>query len=98
MSAIGRLLRGVEWGPLDVLVVDLPPGTGDTQLSLSQQVPLSGAVIVTTPQDIALVDARRGAEMFKKVDVPVSSSGSSVWAIAMHLCTTRLSGWWKAWE
>ena len=73
MSAIQKLLRGVDWGELDVLVVDMPPGTGDTQLSITQQVPLSGAVIVTTPQDIALADARRGAEMFRKVDVPVSS-------------------------
>lgn len=72
MSAIQKLLRQVDWGRLDVLVVDLPPGTGDAQLSLSQQVPISGAVIVTTPQDIALIDARRGAEMFRKVDVPVS--------------------------
>ena len=72
MSAIQKLLRGVDWGLLDVLVVDMPPGTGDTQLSITQQVPLSGAVIVTTPQDIALTDARRGAEMFRKVNVPVS--------------------------
>ncbi len=71
MSAIKKLLREVDWGRLDVLVVDMPPGTGDAQLSLSQQVPISGAVIVTTPQDIALLDARRGAEMFRKVDVPV---------------------------
>lgn len=75
MSAIQKLLRQVEWGKLDVLVVDLPPGTGDAQLSLSQQVPISGAVVVTTPQDIALIDARRGAEMFRKVDVPVSEWG-----------------------
>ena len=73
MSAIQKLLRQVDWGSLDVLVVDMPPGTGDAQLSLSQQVPISGAVIVTTPQDIALLDARRGAEMFRKVDVPVMS-------------------------
>lgn len=72
MSAIQKLLRQVDWGSLDVLVVDLPPGTGDAHLSLSQQVPISGAVVVTTPQDIALIDARRGAEMFRKVDVPVS--------------------------
>lgn len=72
MSAIQKLLRQVDWGHLDLLVVDLPPGTGDAQLSLSQQVPISGAVVVTTPQDIALIDARRGAEMFRKVDVPVS--------------------------
>ena len=72
MSAMQKLLRGVDWGQLDVLVVDLPPGTGDTQLTISQQIPTSGAVIVTTPQDIALLDARRGAEMFRKVHVPVS--------------------------
>ena len=72
MSAIQKLLRGVDWGQLDVLVVDLPPGTGDTQLTISQQIPVSGAVIVTTPQDIALLDARRGAEMFRKVHIPVS--------------------------
>ena len=72
MSAIQKLLRGVDWGQLDVLVVDLPPGTGDTQLTISQQIPISGTVIVTTPQDIALLDARRGAEMFRKVHVPVS--------------------------
>lgn len=74
MSAIQKLLRQVDWGALDVLVVDMPPGTGDTQLSITQQVPLSGAVIVTTPQDIALLDARRGVEMFRKVNVPVSEN------------------------
>ncbi|XP_028394732.1 iron-sulfur protein NUBPL-like [Dendronephthya gigantea] len=71
MSALEKLLRQVNWGKLDVLIVDMPPGTGDTQLSISQTVPLSGAVIVTTPQDIALLDARKGAEMFRKVHVPV---------------------------
>ncbi|CAB4003380.1 iron-sulfur NUBPL-like [Paramuricea clavata] len=71
MSALEKLLRQVNWGTLDLLVVDMPPGTGDTQLSVSQTVPLSGAVIVTTPQDIALLDARKGAEMFRKVHVPV---------------------------
>lgn len=71
MSAVERLIRKVEWGELEYLVVDLPPGTGDVQLSLSQLLPLQGAVIVSTPQDLALMDARRGAEMFKKVDVPV---------------------------
>jgi len=85
MSAIQRLLRGVDWGKLDVLVVDLPPGTGDTQLSISQQIPISGAVIVTTPQDIALLDARRGTEMFRKVNVPVSTS-----VISFLHCTSRL--------
>ena len=71
MSAIQKLIRQVDWGSLDVLVVDMPPGTGDAQLSLTQQVPISGAVVVSTPQDIALIDARRGTEMFRKVNVPV---------------------------
>lgn len=71
ISAITQMLREVAWGDLDILVVDLPPGTGDAQLTMSQQTPLSGAVIVSTPQDIALIDARRGIEMFKKVNVPL---------------------------
>jgi ATP-binding protein involved in chromosome partitioning len=71
ISAIQQMLRDVEWGELDILVVDLPPGTGDAQLTMAQQVPLSGAVIVSTPQDIALLDARKGLNMFLKVDVPV---------------------------
>ncbi|XP_065917701.1 iron-sulfur cluster transfer protein NUBPL-like isoform X3 [Dysidea avara] len=71
MSAVQKLLRQVDWGLLDVLVVDMPPGTGDTQLTISQQIAVSGAVLVTTPQDIALLDARRGAEMFKAVNIPV---------------------------
>ena len=70
-TAIQQMLRDVEWGELDVLVVDMPPGTGDAQLTLSQQVPLSGAAIVTTPQDLALTDANKGLNMFRKVDVPV---------------------------
>jgi ATP-binding protein involved in chromosome partitioning len=65
------MLRDVDWGELDVLVVDMPPGTGDAQLTMAQQVPLSGAVIISTPQDIALLDARKGLNMFRKVDVPV---------------------------
>nr|XP_020467219.1 iron-sulfur protein NUBPL isoform X1 [Monopterus albus] len=71
MSAIEKLLRQVEWGSLDYLVVDMPPGTGDVQLSITQNIPISGAVIVSTPQDIALLDARRGVEMFKRMNVPV---------------------------
>ncbi|XP_054987529.1 iron-sulfur protein NUBPL isoform X2 [Sorex araneus] len=71
MSAVEKLLRQVDWGQLDYLVVDMPPGTGDVQLSVSQNVPIAGAVIVSTPQDIALMDARKGAEMFRKVHVPV---------------------------
>ena len=71
MSALTQMLREVEWGTLDVLVVDMPPGTGDAQLTMAQQVPLAGAVIVSTPQDLALIDARKGLNMFKKVDVPL---------------------------
>ena len=71
MSALQQLLRDVAWGELDILVVDMPPGTGDAQLTMAQQVPLAGAVIVSTPQDIALIDARKGLNMFRKVDVPV---------------------------
>jgi len=71
ISAITQMLREVAWGELDVLVVDLPPGTGDAQLTMAQQTPLTGAVIVSTPQDIALIDARRGIAMFQKVNVPL---------------------------
>jgi ATP-binding protein involved in chromosome partitioning len=71
MSALQQMLREVDWGELDIMIVDLPPGTGDAQLTMAQQVPLAGAVIVSTPQDIALLDARKGLNMFQKVDVPV---------------------------
>lgn len=71
MSAVQQMLRDVAWGPLDILICDLPPGTGDIQLTMVQQVPLSGAVIVSTPQDVALADARKGLNMFRKVEVPV---------------------------
>jgi len=71
ISALTQMLREVEWGELDVLVVDMPPGTGDAQLTMAQQVPLAGAVIVSTPQDLALIDARKGLNMFRRVDVPV---------------------------
>ena len=70
-SALEQMMRDVNWGELDVLVVDMPPGTGDAQLTMAQRVPLTGAVIVSTPQDIALLDARKGLNMFRKVDVPV---------------------------
>ncbi|KAM9012818.1 LOW QUALITY PROTEIN: iron-sulfur cluster transfer protein NUBPL [Ara ararauna] len=71
MSAVEKLLRQVDWGQLDYLVIDMPPGTGDVQLSVSQNIPVAGAVIISTPQDVALLDARKGAEMFRKVHVPV---------------------------
>jgi ATP-binding protein involved in chromosome partitioning len=71
VSALSQMLREVAWGELDVLVVDMPPGTGDAQLTMAQQVPLAGAVIVSTPQDLALIDARKGLNMFRRVDVPV---------------------------
>lgn len=71
MGALEQLLRDTDWGDLDVLVVDMPPGTGDIQLSMAQRVPVTGAVIVSTPQDIALLDARKGLNMFRKVNVPV---------------------------
>ncbi|MHA1549389.1 MAG: iron-sulfur cluster carrier protein ApbC [Alphaproteobacteria bacterium] len=71
VSALSQMLREVAWGELDVMVVDMPPGTGDAQLTMAQQVPLAGAVIVSTPQDLALIDARKGINMFTRVDVPV---------------------------
>jgi ATP-binding protein involved in chromosome partitioning len=71
MSALTQMLREVQWGELDILVVDMPPGTGDAQLTMAQAVPLAGAVIVSTPQDLALIDARKGLNMFRKVDVPL---------------------------
>ena len=71
IGALEQMMRDVNWGELDVLVVDMPPGTGDAQLTLAQRVPLAGAVIVSTPQDIALLDARKGLAMFRKVNVPV---------------------------
>ena len=71
ISALTQMLREVAWGDLDLLIVDMPPGTGDAQLTMAQQVPLAGAVIVSTPQDIALIDARKGLNMFRKVEVPI---------------------------
>jgi ATP-binding protein involved in chromosome partitioning len=83
-QALDQLLRQTNWRDLDYLVIDLPPGTGDIQLTLSQRVPLTGAVIVTTPQDIALLDARRGIRMFDKVGVPILGVVENM---AMHVCT-----------
>src|SRR6202011_2920810 len=71
MKALDQFLTDVKWGTLDFMIIDLPPGTGDAQLTLTQKVPLTGAVVVTTPQDVALIDARKGLAMFRKVSVPV---------------------------
>ncbi|HEY5278238.1 MAG TPA: Mrp/NBP35 family ATP-binding protein [Pseudolabrys sp.] len=89
MSAITQMLREVEWGKLDLLVVDMPPGTGDAQLTIAQQVPLRGAVIVSTPQDLALIDARRGAAMFNRVNVPVLGVVENMSYFLCPECGTR---------
>lgn len=83
-SALQQLLGDTLWGPLDYLIIDLPPGTGDIQLTLAQKIPVAGAVIVTTPQDIALIDARRAVNMFRKVDVPVLGVVENM---STHICT-----------
>ena len=83
-QALSQLLNNTHWGELDYLVVDLPPGTGDTQLTLSQSVPVSGVIIVTTPQDIALLDARKGLKMFEKVDVPILGIVENM---STHVCS-----------
>ncbi len=89
MSALTQMLREVEWGKLDVMVVDMPPGTGDAQLTMAQQVPLKGAVIVSTPQDLALVDARRGIVMFRRVNVPVLGIVENMSTFICPHCGTR---------
>jgi ATP-binding protein involved in chromosome partitioning len=89
MSALTQMLREVEWGTLDVMVVDMPPGTGDAQLTMAQQVPLKGAVIVSTPQDLALIDARRGIAMFKRVNVPVLGIVENMSYFLCPECGTR---------
>lgn len=89
MSAITQMLRDVAWGTLDVLVVDMPPGTGDAQLTLAQNVPLKGAVIVSTPQDLSLIDARRGLAMFNKVNVPVLGIVENMSYFQCPHCGTR---------
>jgi ATP-binding protein involved in chromosome partitioning len=83
-QALEQLLRDTRWQGLDYLIIDLPPGTGDTQLTLSQKVPVSGAIIVTTPQDIALLDARKGLKMFEKVEVPVLGIVENM---SIHICS-----------
>jgi len=89
MSALTQMLREVEWGSLDVMVVDMPPGTGDAQLTMAQQVPLKGAVIVSTPQDLALIDARRGIAMFRRVNVPVLGIVENMSSFVCPHCGTR---------
>jgi ATP-binding protein involved in chromosome partitioning len=84
-QALTQLLSETQWGTLDYLVVDMPPGTGDIQLTLSQRVPVAGAVIVTTPQDIALADARKGLKMFEKVSVPVLGIVENM---STHVCSS----------
>ena len=83
-QALEQLLNDTNWSDLDYLVIDLPPGTGDTQLTLAQKVPVSGAVIVTTPQDIALLDARKGLKMFEKVEVPILGIVENM---STHVCS-----------
>ncbi|MBR1121860.1 Mrp/NBP35 family ATP-binding protein [Bradyrhizobium lablabi] len=89
MSAITQMLRDVAWGTLDVLVVDMPPGTGDAQLTLAQNVPLKGAIIISTPQDLSLIDARRGLAMFRKVNVPVLGIVENMSYFQCPHCGTR---------
>jgi ATP-binding protein involved in chromosome partitioning len=89
MSALTQMLREVEWGALDIMVVDMPPGTGDAQLTMAQQVPLKGAVIVSTPQDLALIDARRGIAMFRRVNVPVLGIVENMSTFVCPHCGTR---------
>jgi ATP-binding protein involved in chromosome partitioning len=89
ISALTQMLREVEWGTLDIMVVDMPPGTGDAQLTMAQQVPLKGAVIVSTPQDLALIDARRGISMFRRVNVPVLGIVENMSYFVCPQCGTR---------
>ncbi|MCB1474847.1 MAG: iron-sulfur cluster carrier protein ApbC [Rhodobiaceae bacterium] len=89
ISALTQMLREVAWGDLDVLVVDMPPGTGDAQLTMAQQVPLAGAVIVSTPQDLALIDARKGINMFRRVEVPILGIIENMSYFLCPSCGTR---------
>jgi ATP-binding protein involved in chromosome partitioning len=89
ISALTQMLREVEWGALDVMVVDMPPGTGDAQLTMAQQVPLKGAAIVSTQQDLALIDARRGIAMFRRVNVPVLGIIENMSYFLCPQCGTR---------
>ncbi len=89
MSAITQMLREVAWEAIDVMVVDMPPGTGDAQLTMAQSVPLAGAVIVSTPQDLALIDARRGIAMFRRVEVPILGIVENMSTFVCPHCGTR---------
>ncbi|MDC1435714.1 iron-sulfur cluster carrier protein ApbC [Gammaproteobacteria bacterium] len=84
VGAFNQILNDTQWGDLDYLIVDMPPGTGDIQLSLAQSVPVTGAVIVTTPQDVALLDAKRGIEMFRKVGIPILGVVENM---GLHICS-----------
>ena len=84
VGAFNQILNDTRWGALDFLIIDMPPGTGDIQLSLAQSVPVTGAVIVTTPQDVALLDAKRGIEMFRKVQVPILGVVENM---GIHICS-----------
>ena len=97
IGALQQLLAQTYWQKVDYLVVDMPPGTGDIQLTMSQQVPLAGALIVTTPQDIALLDARKGIEMFRKVEVPLLGIIENM---SMHVCSKcgHRSDLWRRWR
>jgi ATP-binding protein involved in chromosome partitioning len=88
-SAITQMLREVDWGEVDIMVVDMPPGTGDAQLTMAQQVPMKGAIIVSTPQDLALIDARRGVSMFRRVDVPLLGVVENMSYFLCPQCGTR---------
>ena len=102
VSALTQMIRDVNWdmeGELDVLVVDMPPGTGDIQLTMAQQVPLSGSVIVSTPQDLALIDARKGIAMFQKVNIPILGIVENMSYFACPTCGSRhdiFRPWWRS--
>ena len=83
-QALEQLLKNTEWEDVDYMIIDMPPGTGDTQLTLSQKIPVSGAVIVTTPQDIALIDAQKGLAMFEKVNIPILGIVENM---SIHICS-----------
>ena len=94
ISAVNQMLNDVEWGKLDYLVVDMPPGTGDVQLTMAQRVPMSGAVIVSTPQDLALIDARKGIEMFKKVNIPILGIIENMSTFICPNCKNEVTYFW----